>query len=186
MARVSRRVQRVAFRALDFTPLPLQQIASFTVLIRYRSLVVFSLGCSQPPVHTALPNSTTLAVWADRGCHPASRAVPDARHRSLTTSLRFYHVGFSDFARRYCQNHCCFLFHPLLICLSPGGCRVNTFEHGPKHAVLARYRRLLRSSSSPEPIDPSSALRVNRTNPHSVLILRQVHLLQPCYDLYPI
>lgn len=59
LARVSRRVQHVAFRMLDFTSLPLQQIASFTVLIRYRSLVVFSLRCLQPPVHTALPNSAT-------------------------------------------------------------------------------------------------------------------------------
>lgn len=62
LARVSRRVRRVAFLILDFTSLPSQQVSSFTVLILYRSLVVFSLGWSQPPFHTALPNSTTHYV----------------------------------------------------------------------------------------------------------------------------
>jgi hypothetical protein len=60
---------------------------------------------------------------AVRGFHPVPPAFPGRFPRSLTTSLRFYHRGLSDFARRYCRNHCCFLFLPLMICLSPRGCR---------------------------------------------------------------
>lgn len=59
------------------------------------------------------------------------------------------------------------------------------FEHKLKNAILAHHHTLLRSSSSPEPIDPSSALSFHKA-PALLLILRQVHLLQPCYDLYPI
>jgi len=88
LARVSRRVQLVAFRALDFSSPPLQRVASFTVLIRYRSLVVFSLGCSQPPLHTALPNSTTLTLWAcATGLSPCtaglSRPLPTLPYNKL-------------------------------------------------------------------------------------------------------
>jgi hypothetical protein len=124
LARVSRRVQHVAFRMLDFTSLSLQQIASFTVLIRYRSLDVFSLRCVQPPFHTALPNSATqIHGFAFQVYYPLWKSISRYYPLPLTTGLRHYHWGFSDFARRYYQNHCCFLFLPLMICLSPRGYR---------------------------------------------------------------
>jgi len=94
LARVSRRVQHVAFRALDFTSLPLQQVASFTVLIRYRSSVVFSLGCVQPPFHAALPNSATpLHVRSLRAYYPLRTPISERFCACNTTDLRLYHWG---------------------------------------------------------------------------------------------
>lgn len=142
LARVSRRVQHVAFRMLDFTSLPLQQIASFTVLIRYRSLIVFSLWCLQPPLHTALPNSATQYIrFSLKVYYPLWILFSEYYPTPFTTGLRHYHRGFSNFARRYYRNHCCFLFLLLLICLSPKGSRRHRLQLD--HGLRMQYSSII-------------------------------------------
>lgn len=107
----------------------------------------------------------------------------------FTTDLRHYHRGYSNFARRYYWNHCCFLFLPLLICLSPRGYLLlrNKFELKmtlPSSLVNACCRVLHRYQCLSIP--RAWFYKHLGYTKLSLLILPQVHLPQPCYDLYPI
>lgn len=165
LARVSRRVQLVAFRARDFSLCRYSRClpSQYLFAIGHRSYL--ALDAHNHPF--ILHYQTALLAPAGRSygaltLSDASLQTP--AELSLTTGLRLYHPGCSDFARRYCRNHRCFLFRPLLICLSPRGSRAAApFEHRVNTAVLAPYRTPLRSSSSPVPIDPSRALRLHKS-----------------------
>ena len=50
-----------------------------------------------------------------------STIFPTARSRSLPQSHYGTGLGFSDFARHYSRNHCCFLFLRVLRCFSSPG-----------------------------------------------------------------
>ena len=96
---------------------------SLTVLLRYRSYLVFSLGSwsTRLPAGFLVSRRTqdtapSLPSFQIRGFHPLCPAFPN-RSPMMTAKLsRSFNptlssgLGSSNFARRYFRNHCYFLF----------------------------------------------------------------------------
>lgn len=109
---------------------------SFAVLVRYRSLAIFSLGCRLPPL--GLHSQTTRLARPAAAVRPRphgtvtlcgapfqgtlGQGVGRARDSSLLG------VDSCPFARRYYGNPCWFLFLRLVIGLPPAGDLACTFR----------------------------------------------------------
>ena len=96
---------------------------SLTVLLRYRSYQVFSLGSWSTQIPAGFlvsrrtqDSATKFTLFRIRGFHPLWQAFPNLSSIMSIQILRSFNpvisdgLGFSDFARRYFRNHFCFLF----------------------------------------------------------------------------
>ncbi len=120
---------------------------SLTVLVHYRSPVVFSLGGWSPLLHTSFHDTGATqdqkhhltCAFRLRGCHPLRLAFPDHSakrlkwlrapvlqpHRKLKTCDG---LGSSPFARRYLGN--------LILISSPRGTKMFQFPRSPLACLL--------------------------------------------------
>lgn len=169
MARVSRRVRLVAFRTPDFTSAPPQRVVSFTVLIRYRSPAVFSLGRLQPPFDAALPNSATRSNAPQTGVSPSVPAPCRATARPAHNYLAILPSGLLRLRSPLLPKSPLLSSPPSIDMLKSKGLPNTTYSirDRVRRAVTTRYRALPRSSSHLEPIDPSGALSISPKNPCS-------------------
>jgi hypothetical protein len=109
---------------------------SFTVLVHYRSLKVFSLtgwcrlvqsGILRPRPTQDTTTSTKLTLT---GLSPSTACFPKQVQFHFTSDIVVLQpligrdqlgLGYSAFARHYLRNHYCFLFLCLLRCFSSAG-----------------------------------------------------------------
>ena len=162
---------------------------SLAVLVPYRSPAVFSLRWPQPPLRAALPNSTTRPHAPQRDSHPLRCPRPGSLRLALQRAPRLP-PGLLPFRSPLLGKSSLVSSPPSSDMLKSKG---SSCAPRPRTPALARARRAAyrvrpRSSSPRGPRDPLAGrvrLRVF-TASRRALILRQIHLPQPCYDLYPI
>ncbi len=151
---------------------------SLTVLVRYRTRDVFSLGGRLPPTSRANTNARysgtpglphpsyaygAITLYGP-GLPPEfgfpGEGVPGPIHPTSPESFPSgFSLGCAAFGRPYSRHRVCFLFLRVLRCFNSPGSRGFSPQFGDPRfygcmRLVGAYRRLPRPSSAPEPSHP--------------------------------